>query len=216
MSSSKLDASTLEQGSKRRSFPGNKDVAKGPGESVAITASTNQVSQAPTFRAKKQASWYSKVVKREWPLIGLLSTGTAMVVLNQVIADQVRIIFEIYSNITAVHSISQPHCLEQDIADSSVHVLAWVKYGALYLAACLAARGAPASAHHTREQNTLMAIIGLSDVCAYAANCLGVAFCGAALAALILAGTQQVITGAMSYFLLGRRLNPRQMLGVRA
>lgn len=60
-----------------------------------------------------------------------------------------------------------------------------------------------------------MAIIGLLDVCAYAANCLGVTFCGAAVAALTLAGTQQVITGAMSYLLLGRRLNPRQVSGVR-
>ncbi|KAL3138954.1 hypothetical protein ABBQ32_005766 [Trebouxia sp. C0010 RCD-2024] len=188
MSSNNLDAATLEQGSKRRSFPGNKDVAKSPGESVAMTASTSQVSQAPTFGAK-QGSWYSTVVKREWPLIGLLSTGTAMVVLNQVIADQ-------------------------DIADSSVHVLAWVKYGAIYLGACLAARGSPANAHHSKEQNTLMAIIGLLDVCAYAANCLGVTFCGAAVAALTLAGTQQVITGAMSYLLLGRRLNPRQVSGV--
>lgn len=60
-----------------------------------------------------------------------------------------------------------------------------------------------------------MAIIGLMDVCAFAANCLGVSFCGAALAALMLAGTQQIITGAMSYFLLGRRLSSRQMSGVR-
>lgn len=59
-----------------------------------------------------------------------------------------------------------------------------------------------------------MAIIGLMDVCAYAANCLGVAFCGAAVAALILAATQQVFTAAMSYLLLGRRLSPRQMSAV--
>lgn len=105
-------------------------------------------------------------------------------------------------------------CLDQDIADSSVQVLAWVKYSAIYFAACLAARGAPANAHHTKEQNVLMGIIGLMDVCAYAANCLGVAFCGAAMAALILAATQQVFTAAMSYFLLGRRLSTRQMSAV--
>ena len=95
-----------------------------------------------------------------------------------------------------------------------MQALAWVKYGAIYFAACLAARGAPANAHHTKEQNILMAIIGLLDVFAYAANCLGVAFCGAALAALILAGTQQIFTAAMSYFLLGRRLSSRQISGV--
>ena len=114
----------------------------------------------------------------------------------------------------AVNPTLPSHCLEQDIADSSVQALAWVKYGAIYFAACLAARGAPANAHHTTEQNVLMATIGLTDVCAYAANCLGVALCGAAHAALVLAGTQQVFTGAMSYFLLGRRLSPRQMSGV--
>ena len=95
-----------------------------------------------------------------------------------------------------------------------MQVLAWVKYGAIYFAACLAARGAPANAHHTKEQNVLMAIIGLMDVCAYAANCLGVAFCGAAVAALTLAATQQIFTAAMSYFLLGRRLSPHQMSAV--
>ena len=59
-----------------------------------------------------------------------------------------------------------------------------------------------------------MAVIGLADVFAYAANCLGVAFCGATKAALILAGTQQVFTAAMSYVLVGRRLTVRHMSGV--
>lgn len=95
-----------------------------------------------------------------------------------------------------------------------MQALAWIKYGAIYFAACLAARGAPENAQHSNEQYVLMAIIGLMDVFAYAANCLGVAFCGAALAALILAGTQQVFTAAMSYFLLGRRLSSRQVSGV--
>ena len=106
MSSNTLDASTLEQGSKRRSFPGNKDVAKSSGESVAMTASTGQVSQVPKFKAK-QISWYSKVVTREGPLIGLLSTGTAMVVLNQVIADQVRTVIDIQQHQVAACSSHQ-------------------------------------------------------------------------------------------------------------
>jgi len=130
-----------------------------------------------------------------------------MVLLNQVIADQVR------------HLLSQflQHILSvQDIADGSVQVLAWVKYGAIYFAACLAARTDPAKADHTREQYILMAIIGLMDVFAYAANCLGVAFCGATRAALILAATQQVFTAVLSYFLLGRRLSSQQVSGVRA
>lgn len=60
-----------------------------------------------------------------------------------------------------------------------------------------------------------MAIIGLTDVFAYAANCLGVAFCGATMAALVLAATQQVFTAVLSYLLLGRSLTFRQMSGVR-
>lgn len=103
----------------------------------------------------------------------------------------------------------------QDIADGSVQVLAWVKYGAIYFAACLAARTDPAKADHSREQYILMAIIGLTDVFAYAANCLGVAFCGATRAALILAATQQVFTAVLSYILLGRRLSSQQVSGVR-
>ncbi len=103
----------------------------------------------------------------------------------------------------------------QDIADGSVQVLAWVKYGAIYFAACLAARTDPVKADHSREQYILMAIIGLTDVFAYAANCLGVAFCGATRAALILAATQQVFTAVLSYFLLGRRLSSQQVSGVR-
>ena len=96
-----------------------------------------------------------------------------------------------------------------------MQVLAWVKYGAIYFAACLAARTDPAKADHSREQYILMAIIGLTDVSAYAANCLGVAFCGATRAALILAATQQVFTAVLSYILLGRRLSSQQVSGVR-
>ena len=35
-------------------------------------------------------SRYGKILRREGPLVGLLATGTGMVLLNQVIADQVR------------------------------------------------------------------------------------------------------------------------------
>ena len=92
----------MEQGPKRRSFPGNKDGVKGPGRDFNVTVSTSQVSQAPAFHSK-QSSWFSKVVKREAPLLGLLATGTAMVVLNQVIADQVPELLSLYSNIAAVN-----------------------------------------------------------------------------------------------------------------
>lgn len=93
-------------------------------------------------------------------------------------------------------------------------MLAWVKYAAIYCAAVAASRGAPATAKHTAEQYTLLAIIGLLDVFAFAANVAGIAMCGATAAALILAGAQQLFTAAMSYFLLGRKLNMQQITGV--
>ena len=102
----------------------------------------------------------------------------------------------------------------QDIADSSVQVLAWVKYAAIYCAAYAIARGESAIAKHTTEQYTLLAMIGLLDVFAFAANCAGIAFCGATTAALVLAGAQQLFTAALSYLLLGRKLNRQQLTGV--
>lgn len=104
--------------------------------------------------------------------------------------------------------------LPQDIADGSVQVLAWVKYAAIYCAAYAVARGEPATAKHTAEQYTLLAMVGLLDVFAFAANCTGIAFCGATTAALVLAGVQQLFTAALSYFLLGRKLNLQQLTGV--
>ena len=92
----------MEQGPKRRSFPGNKDGVRGPSRDINVIASTSQVSQAPAFKSK-QSAWFSKVVKREAPLLGLLATGTAMVVLNQIIADQVPELLSLYSSIVAVH-----------------------------------------------------------------------------------------------------------------
>ena len=216
MVSSTSEASTVDQGPKRRSFPGSKDGGKAAATDVNIAASTSQgLLLATPFqsRSRSKPAWYMAAAKREGPLIGLLSTGTAMVVLNQVIADQVSC--PRWQCAASASSLSISVVAEQDIADSSVQALAWVKYGAIYFAACLAARGAPVNAHHSKEQYVLMAIIGMMDVFAYAANCLGVAFCGAALAALILAGTQQVFTAVMSYILLGRRLSWRQMSGVR-
>lgn len=208
MSGSPFDASAAQQGAKRRSFPGGKDANPARNNTISMTASTSE--PAASLFTSRPASWYSKVLRREGPLVGLLATGTGMVLLNQIIADQVCQACWVQDVLSA-----QSMCiLAQDIADNSVQVLAWVKYGAIYFAACLAARTDPAKSNHTREQYILMAIIGLLDVFAYAANCLGVTLCGAAKAALILAGTQQVFTAVMSYFLLGRRLTPRHISGV--
>lgn len=92
MTGNNLDVPALEQGPKRRSFPGTKDGTKAIQEDVQLTANSGQVPLATPFKSK-QSPWYSRVVKREGPLIGLLATGTAMVILNQVIADQVQTAF---------------------------------------------------------------------------------------------------------------------------
>ena len=75
---------------RRRSVPGSK---KRDDSSVDLVASTSQVEQAAPFR-HGHSTWYGKLVRREGPLLGLLATGTGMVVLNQYIADQVRSLFE--------------------------------------------------------------------------------------------------------------------------
>ena len=77
---------TVNSEPRRRSVPGGKtsDVS-----SVDLVASTSQVEQAASFR-DGHSTWYGKLGRREGPLLGLLATGTGMVVLNQTIADQVR------------------------------------------------------------------------------------------------------------------------------
>lgn len=70
---------------RRRSVPGSK---KSDDSRVDLVASTSRVEEAVPCR-HGHIAWYGKLVKREGPLLGLLATGTGMVVLNQYIADQV-------------------------------------------------------------------------------------------------------------------------------
>lgn len=72
---------------RRRSVPGS---SKSDDSSVDLVASTSQMQAPAPFRSTK-TTWYWKVIRREAPLLGLLTTGTGMVVLNQYIADQVVI-----------------------------------------------------------------------------------------------------------------------------
>ncbi len=89
MSGQPSDTIVAQQAAKRRSFSGSKDVDKAPDNEVTIIASTSDTPVASPFKIK-HCSWYGKFVRREGPIVGLLATGTAMVVLNQIIADQVR------------------------------------------------------------------------------------------------------------------------------
>ena len=83
---------TDQQKAKRRSFQGSQE-GKVADDAVAVTA-TATASESPfatySKTKSKQQSRYGRILRREAPLFGLLATGTAMVVLNQFIADQVR------------------------------------------------------------------------------------------------------------------------------
>lgn len=59
-----------------------------------------------------------------------------------------------------------------------------------------------------------MAFIGLLDASAYCLYCLGFYACGATLANLLLAAVGQVLTAALTRFVLKRRLTPGQLAGV--
>ena len=54
----------------------------------------------------------------------------------------------------------------------------------------------------------------MSAACRYAMNTIGFVLCGAATATLILAGTQQVFTAALSHFWLNQKLTRPQAASV--
>lgn len=56
MPDSPFAASDLQQGAKRRSFPGGKSAVELGGNQISVTASTSQ--PAATLFTSKQASWY--------------------------------------------------------------------------------------------------------------------------------------------------------------
>ena len=70
--------------------------------------------------------------------------------------------------LTGLDRVHTPMRCLQDIADNSVQVLAFVKFGAAFLAAAIAEWRAKDSTarklHFSREQYILMTMIGLLDV----------------------------------------------------
>eukprot|EP00891_Asterochloris_glomerata_P005339 jgi/Astpho2/5339/Aster-x0676 len=141
----------------------------------------------------KRKPFLAQLVQRQGPMLALLLTSTGMALFSQLVADQ-------------------------DMADNSVQVLAFVKFGAAFLAALIAEWRAQDSTsrklHFSREQYILMTMIGLLDVFSYAMNTIGFVLCGAATATLILAGTQQVFTAALSHFWLNQKLTRPQAASV--
>lgn len=64
------------------------------------------------------------------------------------------------------------------------------------------------------KQKQLMLVIGCIDVMAYAAFCIGFAYCDGAIATLLLAAGGQLFTALMSKYILKKSLSRGQLLGV--
>ncbi|KAL4856175.1 hypothetical protein ACK3TF_003317 [Chlorella vulgaris] len=95
----------------------------------------------------------------------------------------------------------------------NAHIIPAVKFLATLLGAALR-RPAGGQSSATPAQRRLMAFIGLLDASAYCLYCLGFYACGATLANLLLAAVGQVLTAALTRFVLKRRLTPGQLAGV--
>lgn len=143
------------------------------------------------------------------PLLLLLITGT----LSTVIAQRV---------------------LNQDIADNSVQHLAVTKFVAILALSPLSGlwrflrravglggadpkRQAPADEPPTRRSRRatqLMLALAALDVTSYFVHCVGFALCGSAVATVVFAATAQLLTAAMTRYVLKRRLLKGQRLAV--
>ncbi|KAK9815935.1 hypothetical protein WJX72_012252 [[Myrmecia] bisecta] len=127
---------------------------------------------------------------RKLPILVNLCTATALTIISQLVNDQ-------------------------GMADNSVQVLAWVKYGSSLACSLLLQ-----SAHKedrkpvSQRASRLMTLVGLLDVFAYALQVWGFQLCGAALGTLIFAATGQTFTAALSFLFLGQRLSTGQLSAV--
>ena len=64
------------------------------------------------------------------------------------------------------------------------------------------------------KQKQLMLVIGCIDVMAYAAFCIGFAYCDGAVATLVLAAGGQIFTAILSKYIMKKSLTQGQLLGV--
>lgn len=112
----------------------------------------------------------------------------------------------------------------QHFTSDSVQALACIKYASTLLVSLLdsslrpspqgQARKGSKSLPHSAKQKQLMLVIGCIDVMAYAAFCIGFAYCDGAVATLVLAAGGQIFTALMSKYILKKSLTRGQLLGV--
>ena len=105
-----------------------------------------------------------------------------------------------------------------------MQALACIKYASTLLVSLLDSSMRPSpqgqdgaaskTSPHSAKQKQLMLVIGCIDVMAYAAFCIGFAYCDGAVATLVLAAGGQIFTALMSKYILKKSLTRGQLLGV--
>lgn len=91
--------------------------------------------------------------------------------------------------------------------------LAWAKYAGTL--AFIGMRGKRTQQKHfSTRARRMMTLLGVIDTLCYILNCIGLAACGAAAAAVIAAAAGQVFTALLSRLVLHRRLNRGQTAAV--
>lgn len=104
----------------------------------------------------------------------------------------------------------------QNLADSSVQVLALTKFSAmLAFTSTLQLLSSTPAYQSSKRCTVLMSLLGVLDVVGYATYCLGLELCGAAVCTLINAAAQQLFTALLSRTLLGKRFTHLQHSSVR-
>ena len=111
-----------------------------------------------------------------------------------------------------------------------MQALAWVKYASTLIVSLAdsairpqQAKGHPLQQSSDAANNSaqeskkrkLMLLVGCIDVVAYATFCTGFAYCGAAIATLLLAAGGQIFTAVLSRFALKKHLTKQQITSVR-
>ena len=112
----------------------------------------------------------------------------------------------------------------QHFTSDSVQALACIKYASTLLVSILdsSVRRSPqrpvgigsTTSARSAKQKQLMLVIGCIDAMAYAAFCIGFAYCDGAVATLVLAAGGQIFTALMSKYILKKSLTRGQLLGV--
>ncbi|KAL3159647.1 hypothetical protein ABBQ38_010057 [Trebouxia sp. C0009 RCD-2024] len=133
------------------------------------------------------------------PLVCYLLTGTAVTTISQVINNK----HFTGDSVQALACIKYVSTLLVSLLDSSLRSSSGGQGRA-------GSRAPPRSA----KQKQLMLVIGCIDVMAYAAFCIGFAYCDGAVATLVLAAGGQIFTAILSKYIMKKSLTQGQLLGV--